>query len=157
MGVGSGSGRSPFSNNVRNHSYTHLSITITAAGQIQTIAEQEAKFRLGAIGRSNTSAPPAPVTRNAEILKGMGVKPPPGPPPQPRRPAIPPKTGNEVVLQAMQAAQAHRQKAAQQARSPAPPLRGGGGQQSTSASSNSGCLVVVAGGLVLLLFRLLAG
>jgi len=147
----------PFSNKVRSHSYTHLSITITAAGQIQTIAEQEAKFRLGAIGRSNTSGPPAPVTRNADILKGMGIKAPPAPPPQPRRPAIPPKTGNEAVLQAMQAAQAHRQKAAQQARSPAPPLRGGGGHQSPSASSNSGCLVVVAGGLILLLFRLLVG
>lgn len=53
-----------------------MSITITSPGQIQTLAEKDAKFRLQVAGRSVGAALGGVTTqassRNANIIKGMG-------------------------------------------------------------------------------------
>ncbi len=143
----------PYSNKVRSTSYTHLSITITAPGQIQSIAERDAKFRLGVAGRPVGGPIQPTASRNVGILQGMGgrtggASPAPHPSPAP----APPRSRNQSVLTGMQ-----RQAPP---RTPSPPPRQHTPRHSRpgASSSNSGCLPMVIGGvIILILLRALAG
>ncbi|MGQ7862957.1 protein kinase family protein [Pseudomonas sp. 32A] len=59
----------PYNGQAKKTSYTHLSITITAPGQIQQLPEQEAKFRLSGKGPSAVTGSSS--SRNADILSSM--------------------------------------------------------------------------------------
>ncbi len=62
----------PYSNSVRGVRYTHLSITISSAGQIQRLSKQQAEFRLLAIGSPMTVSQSTTSSRNLKITDGMG-------------------------------------------------------------------------------------
>jgi len=62
----------PFSKGSRSGGYTHLSITISTPGQIQTPAEKDAKSRLQVAGKAVGGASVTAAGRNADILKEMG-------------------------------------------------------------------------------------
>ncbi len=51
----------------RRYRYSHLSVTVTANGQMTVISETEAKFRLA----STSSKPPTPRTTNRDVLAGI--------------------------------------------------------------------------------------
>ncbi|MGP5481108.1 protein kinase family protein, partial [Pseudomonas helleri] len=101
----------PYKGQAKAVSYTHLSLTITASGQIQQLPEQEAQFRLRSFGLSPVvnSTP----SRNADVLSSMGrgrvasVTPIQTAPPN----VPPPKSSNQQLLEKMQAqaSQAARQ------------------------------------------------
>ncbi|TQM12260.1 hypothetical protein FB548_2191 [Pseudoxanthomonas sp. 3HH-4] len=132
----------PYSNRVRSVSYTHLSITITAPGQIQTLSEKDARFRLGVAGKSAGGVVQPTTTRNADILKGMGGKTSsPGAPTNAPAP-MPPQSRNQHVLSGMQ-----RQSPSQ----PPPHKPAPAGAPPSRSSSNSGCLPIIVLGVVLLL------
>lgn len=88
----------PYKGHSNGATYTHVGITITGPGQIQQLPEAEAAFRLKSAGRL-----PAPVvgnSRNADVLRGMGVASPPTTPA--RSPAAPPRSSNQQLLDQMQ-------------------------------------------------------
>lgn len=133
----------PFSNKVRSTSYTHLSITVSAKGQIQQLPEQEATFRLGA-----TSRPAAPSStassRNSTILDGMGGSTSHTRSPSPiRSPSTPVKSSNQHLLDSMRRqAQGAGVTPPQPSRQPVPPPQHQPHPRNQPAS-NSGCLPVV--------------
>lgn len=115
----------PYSNTVRSTSYTHLSITISAPGQIQQLTEKDARFRMQGPGTSTTGATPS---RNAGILQGMGgttTRPSPTPPPGPT--AKKPTSSNQQLLDQMRAQSPSRpqQAASRPTSAPPPPPRNG--------------------------------
>ncbi|VFR19165.1 Serine/threonine protein kinase [plant metagenome] len=141
----------PYSNRVRTVSYTHLSITITARGQIQQLPEQEAKFRLGSMRKSASGPVGSTSSRNADILQGMGGKRMGRTPPVPTPTAAPrpAQSRNQQVLTGM-----HRQGPAKTPTlSPQMPTGSSGASQRSrqSSSSNHGWLPLVICGVVLLL------
>jgi hypothetical protein len=88
----------PYQGNSRGRPYTHVSITITQRGQIQTLTESEAKFRLGA-GSQPTAAP-----QNSEVLRNMGGTARTAPKTalqSPSTPPVAPKSGNQTVVDQM--------------------------------------------------------
>lgn len=85
----------PYHGNSRGRRYAHVSITITQRGQIQTLTELEAKFRLGS-GAQPTAAP-----RNTEILRKMGGTTTTAAKPQPHVLPSPQKSGNQHILDQM--------------------------------------------------------
>lgn len=103
----------PYKGKAKAGSYTHLSLTITATGQIQQLPEQEAKFRLRGLGHAS-AVHPVP-SRNADVLSNMAkgrpttVTPSLSPPVN----AVPPKSSNQQLLEKMRAKspQIVRQKA----------------------------------------------
>lgn len=142
----------PYNGRAGSVSYTHLSITISSKGQIQTLTEQEAKFRLGAVGRSGAT-PSGAASRNADVLQGMGI---PGarPAPIPRQPAGPPKSSNQQLLDRMKQQAPCTRPGSSRHQSP-PPSRHPVGAQ---PNSNSGCLpVVILFAVGLAMFRSLIG
>lgn len=153
----------PYSNSVRvknssrSISYSHLSITITSPGQIQTLAEKDAKFRLQVAGKSvgvvlggvSTQAS----SRNANIIKGMGgAVPSPGSLPQLGLKPSPSQSPNQAILGGMQ-----RQSPTPPAMPPRrPPLPGSVSPK--SVSSNTGCWpVLIAGVFLLFVLKACAG
>lgn len=90
----------PYHGNARGRHYTHLSITITQKGQIQTLTEAEAKYRLG-----SGSQRPANTPKNAEVLRNMGGQNRVAPPAMANQgrqtQPPPPKSGNQRVLEQM--------------------------------------------------------
>jgi hypothetical protein len=153
----------PYSNSVRvknssrSISYTHLSITISSPGQIQPLADKDAKFRLQVAGKSAGTAVGGVSTqatsRNASIIKGMGVVVPgPGAIPQPSPNPPPAQSRNQAILGGMQ-----RQSPGQV---PVPPRRPSapGNVSPRPVSSNAGCWpVVIAGVFLLLVLKACAG
>ncbi|XQA66834.1 protein kinase family protein [Xanthomonas sacchari] len=139
--------------------YTHLSITITAPGQLQQLPEKDAKFRLVVAGRPVAGGAPASNTRNSDILIDMGGKGASGKKRSPLQPPSPPpvQTRNQQLLTVMQrqtpqvsAPPQHAPPRSLPAR-PSPPIA------RPASSSKSGCLsLLILGGLVLL-WRLVAG
>jgi len=85
----------PYHGNSRGRRYTHVSITITQRGQIQTLTESEARFRLG------SGAQPAAAPRNSEVLRNMGGTAAPAAKSPPHVPPSPPKSGNQRVIEQM--------------------------------------------------------
>lgn len=153
----------PYSNSVRakNSSrsirYTHLSITITSLGQMQTLAEKDARFRLQVTGKSVGAALDGVSTqassRNANIIKGMGGPvPSPGPLPQPGPNPSPSQSRNQAIIGSML-----RQSTTPP---PMPPRRPPvpGSPPSKPVSSNAGCWpVVIAGALFAVVLKMCAG
>ncbi|MCU1066653.1 protein kinase family protein [Stenotrophomonas maltophilia] len=153
----------PYSNSVRvknssrSISYTHLSITITSPGQIQTLAEKDARFRLQVAGKPVRAALGGVTTqansRNANIIKGMGgAVPSPGPLPQPSPNPSPSQSRNQAIVGGMQ-----RQSTTPP---PMPPRRPPvpGGAPPKPVSSNVGCWpVVIAGTLFAVVLKMCAG
>lgn len=92
----------PYHGQAKSARYTHISITITAPGQIQQLPEQEAKYRL--LG-SGSSPAMAGASRNSDILStmGKGIGAPTSPIQRtPARPA-PPQSSNQQLLEKMRA------------------------------------------------------
>jgi len=88
----------PYQGNSRDRPYTHVSITVTQRGQIQTLTEAEAQFRLGT-GSQPTAAP-----LNSEVLRKMGGTTrsvPPKVSPAPSVQPVSPKSGNQRVIDQM--------------------------------------------------------
>lgn len=109
----------PYNGNAHGrHRYTHLSITIMQKGQILTLTETEAKYRLGSGPQRPENTP-----KNAEVLRNMGGQTRATPQPvasqnQQTQPP-PPKTGNQQVLEKMRRNSAIVQQARSNS-SPAP-------------------------------------
>ncbi|OZY86036.1 serine/threonine protein kinase [Cellvibrio mixtus] len=61
---------SPYDGQAGSVKYTHLSITINAKGQIQKLADGEARYRLGSAGQKQVM--PIASSRNSDILQNMG-------------------------------------------------------------------------------------
>lgn len=153
----------PYSNSVRvknssrSISYTHLSITITSPGQIQALAEKDAKFRLQVAGRSVGAAlggvTTQPSSRNANIIKGMGgAVPSPGARPPPGPSSSPSQSRNQAILGGMQR-QTPTPPAMPTSRPSVP-----GGVPPKSVSSNAGCwLVLIAGAFLLFVLKACVG
>lgn len=87
----------PYDGAARAVRYTHLSITVSASGQIRQLSEHEAQFRLRRAGASSLSA-----GQNSDIVRTMGAGATAAPRPGPQRTA-PPSSTNQQVLAAMQA------------------------------------------------------
>lgn len=88
----------PYQGNSRGRRYTHVSITITQRGQIQSLTESEARFRLGT-GSQNVTAP-----QNTDILRNMGGATRTAPKAAPQAPSaqpVVPKSGNQSVVEQM--------------------------------------------------------
>ncbi|MFK2902989.1 phosphotransferase [Dyella ginsengisoli] len=90
----------PFHSNARGRHYTHLSITITQKGQIQTLTEAEAKYRLGSGPQQ-----PANTPKNGDVLRSMGGQTRAAPSVAASQKHTPPpsspKSGNQRVLEQM--------------------------------------------------------
>lgn len=141
-----------------NAGYTHLSITITAPGQLQQLPEKDAKFRLAVAGKPVAGGIPVSNTRNSEILVDMGVKGPSGtrlPPPQPRSPP-PVQTRNQQLLTGMQRQTPQVSSPPRQAPPFTLPPRLSPSPARPAYSSKSGCLSLLILGGLLLLWRLVA-
>ncbi|HFF6179422.1 protein kinase family protein [Stenotrophomonas maltophilia] len=142
----------PYSNRIRSISYTHLAITISSSGQIQTLTETDAAFRLQRAGQLPGTAPVQRGSRNASILVGMGggaSKP--GGPFAPLPPSAPPQTRNQSILGGMQRQSPGRYSMPPKQHMPnsAPPA---------AVSSNKGCWpIVLVGFFLLLALRACAG
>ncbi|EGR4251987.1 protein kinase family protein [Vibrio cholerae] len=97
----------PYHGHAKSTTYTHISITITAPGQIQHIPEQEAKYRL--LGCIATPAKGAVSSPNTNILstmtKGTGSLAPTSPIQITRTPQAPQKSPNQQLLEKMRAQQ----------------------------------------------------
>lgn len=94
----------PYHGHAKSTTYTHISITITASGQIQQIPEQEARYRLlGGIATPTKGA----ASQNANILstmtKGTGAQT--SPIQITRAPSVPQKSSNQQLLEKMRAQQ----------------------------------------------------
>ncbi|TNI49350.1 protein kinase family protein [Aeromonas dhakensis] len=95
----------PYHGHAKSTTYTHISITITAPGQIQQIPEQEARYRLlggiAAPAKANVS------NQNANILSTMtkGTGAPTSPIQITRTPSAPQKSSNQQLLEKMRAQQ----------------------------------------------------
>lgn len=127
----------PFSKGSRSGRYTHLSITISAPGQIQPLAEKDAKFRLQVAGKATGAAAPTATSRNSGILIGMGgAATRPAVSVTPSTPPAPPQSRNQSILGGMQ--QSANQASSPQRRPPVPSTH-----QIGSTSSNKGCWPVV--------------
>ncbi|MFM5704296.1 protein kinase family protein [Aeromonas veronii] len=94
----------PYHGHAKSTTYTHISITITAPGQIQQIPEQEAKYRLlGGIAAPARTAP----SQNADILSTMtkGTRASNSPIQIRPTPTAPQKSSNQQLLEKMRAQQ----------------------------------------------------
>ncbi|HFF6005835.1 protein kinase family protein [Stenotrophomonas maltophilia] len=142
----------PFSKGYRSGRYTHLSITISTPGQIQTLAEKDAKFRLQVAGKAAGAAVPTATSRNTGILIGMGgAATRPAVSATPSTPPAPPQSRNQSILGSMQ--QSTNQASPPQRRPPVPST-----PQLGSTSSNKGRWpVVLIGVFFLLALRACAG
>jgi len=143
----------PFSKRSRSGGYTHLSITISSPGQIQTLAENDAKFRLQVAGKAAGVAAPTTTSRNAGILKGMGggaTRP--VAPVAASTPPAPPQSRNQSILGTMQRQTTNQAPApSHRPATPSTPQLG-------STSPNKGCWpVLLIGGFFLLALRACAG
>lgn len=95
----------PYHGHAKSTTYTHISITITAPGQIQQIPEQEAKYRLlGGIAAPARTVP----SQNAGILSTMtkGTRASNSPIQIRPTPTAPQKSSNQQLLDQMRAQQA---------------------------------------------------
>lgn len=156
----------PFRRQAKTVSYTHLSITISARGQIQLLPETEARFRLGA-QRPAGKRTASPSQDNSDVLKGMGgtpvrssnAKAPASPPPQ----STPPQSSNQRLLESMKRATPTGWTTSSSAPAPSPksvppPATTPATPAPTPAAKNSGCFPAVLWvGAALLLLRFLAG
>lgn len=114
----------PYSNTVGSTSYTHLSITISAPGQIQQLTEKDARFRMRGPGTSTTGAASS---RNTGILQEMGgttTRPSPSPPPA--QTTSKPASSNRQLLDQMrnQAPSSPQQARSRPTATPPPPRNG---------------------------------
>lgn len=94
----------PYHGHAKSTSYTHISITITAPGQIQQIPEQEARYRLlGGIAAPARTVP----SQNAGILSTMtkGTRASNSPIQIRPTPTAPQKSSNQQLLEKMRAQQ----------------------------------------------------
>ncbi|HDX8434249.1 TPA: protein kinase family protein, partial [Aeromonas dhakensis] len=94
----------PYHGHAKSTTYTHLSITITAPGQIQQIPEQEARYRLlGGIAAPARTVP----SQNAGILSTMtkGTRASNSPIQIRPTPTAPQKSSNQQLLEKMRAQQ----------------------------------------------------
>lgn len=123
----------PYYGNARGRRYTHLSITITQKGQIQTLTEAEAKYRLGSGPQRPANAP-----KNADVLRSMGGQTRAAPPAMAHQgrqaQSSPPKSGNQRVLEQMR----RNSAPAPQARPTPPPSPAPSGPRTTPNSKGLG-------------------